>query len=324
LQLSLLRQRIENEIDNFNKELSLQTDQLNQPIQYFLKIGGKRMRPILVLMANQVFSGNIEKAIKPALAIELFHNFTLMHDDIMDKASLRRGQSTVHTKWNENIAILCGDALMIESYRLLESCDDAIYKLVMKSFSKTASEVCIGQQLDMDFENSTNVSIEQYLEMIKLKTAVLLGCAMKIGAYTAHITDERANLIEQFAIALGVSFQIDDDILDCFGEEELVGKLKGGDIVANKKTLLMLLAIQSADNNTKAKIDALMNNQYEPTQKVGAMLEIYEQLEVRIKAEAYKNSYFESAKHALNQLQLPTEQYQLLLAFAESLMNRKF
>ena len=209
---------------------------LYEPINYILGLGGKRMRPILVLMAHQLFDKNIEKAVSPALAIEVFHNFTLLHDDIMDKAPLRRGKQTVHEKWNDNVAILSGDTMLVQAYQLMAVVDKDIIKEVLAVFSKTAIEVCEGQQWDMDFETQSDVSIEDYLKMIEYKTAVLLGAALQIGGITAGASAQQQTHLYEFGRNMGIAFQLKDDLLDAFGSPETFGKQVGGDIMANKKT----------------------------------------------------------------------------------------
>jgi geranylgeranyl diphosphate synthase type II len=198
---------------------------LYEPIDYILGLGGKRMRPILVLMAHQLFDKNIEKAISPALAIEVFHNFTLLHDDIMDKAPLRRGQQTVHEKWNANVAILSGDTMLVQAYQLMADVDKSIVKPTLEVFSKAAIEVCEGQQWDMDFETQENVSIDDYLKMIECKTAVLLGAALQIGGITAGAFTQEQEHLYEFGRNMGIAFQLKDDLLDAFGNPETFGKL---------------------------------------------------------------------------------------------------
>ena len=233
-QLQLL---IEQELREINYPNSPQ--QLYQPIEYVLGLGGKRMRPILVLMAHQLFNDDLTKAISPALAIEVFHNFTLLHDDIMDNAHLRRGKKTVHEKWNSNVAILSGDVMMIQTYQLMLNVDSDILKDVLEVFSKAATEVCEGQQWDMDFETQSDVNISDYLKMIEYKTAVLLAVALQIGGITAGASLKEQNHLYEFGRNMGIAFQLKDDLLDAFGNPENFGKQVGGDIMKNKKTYLL-------------------------------------------------------------------------------------
>src|SRR5476651_2411466 len=223
--------------------------ELYEPISYILDLGGKRLRPSLLLMACDLFGGDVNKAIEPALAIEVFHNFTLMHDDIMDKAPLRRGKKTVHEKWNANVAILSGDAMMVEANKLMMKVDDPILRRVMDVFNETATGVCEGQQIDMSFEQRNNVLIDEYLNMIRLKTAVLLGGTLKIGAIIGGASLNDAQLLYSFGVNLGIAFQLQDDILDVYGDPEKFGKQVGGDILSNKKTYLLIKALELAKDD---------------------------------------------------------------------------
>ena len=214
---------------------------LYQPIEYVMGLGGKRMRPILLLMAYQLFDENIEKAIPPALGIEIFHNFTLLHDDIMDNAPIRRGQQTVHEKWDNNVAILSGDTMLVQVYQLLSDVDKSIVKEVLSVFNKAATQVCEGQQWDMDFETQENVQLADYMKMIENKTAVLLAASLQIGGITAGASKESQNNLYHFGLNMGIAFQLKDDLLDAFGNPDEFGKQIGGDIKANKKTFLLLI-----------------------------------------------------------------------------------
>jgi len=219
------------------KKISLGSSprELYEPIRYMLALGGKRLRPSLLLMSTELFGGNTKDAISPALGIEVFHNFTLLHDDIMDKAPLRRSQETVHKKWNPDIAILSGDTMFVKSCELMMKVDDGILRKVMTLFYETATEVCEGQQLDMNFESRSSVTIDEYIHMISLKTAMLLGCSMKTGAWIANANEADANHLYDFGKNIGIAFQLHDDILDVYGDELKFGKQVGGDIIANKK-----------------------------------------------------------------------------------------
>ncbi|MBP7245354.1 MAG: polyprenyl synthetase family protein, partial [Bacteroidia bacterium] len=238
-------------VEQLQKEVEFQLSQLDfpqqpeslyDPLRYMLSLGGKRIRPVLVLLANDLFSGKRENAMPAALAVEVFHNFTLLHDDIMDRAPLRRGKPTVHQKWNSNIAILSGDAMFVKSCQLITQTPISAMPAVMNLFLKTALEVCEGQQYDMDFESRNDIEIEEYLEMIKLKTAVLVGACLGIGAQIAGAKEEEVKHIYDFGVNLGIAFQLQDDILDVYGNEQKFGKQVGGDIIANKKTFLLLSA----------------------------------------------------------------------------------
>jgi geranylgeranyl diphosphate synthase type II len=227
---------------------------LYEPIRYILSLGGKRLRPVLTLMATEVFDVDCQKALAAATAVEVFHNFSLIHDDIMDDAPLRRGNETVHEKWNINTGILSGDAMLILAYQYFEAYEPKIFQELAKLFSKTALEVCEGQQYDVDFETRDDVTIPEYLKMIEYKTAVLVASAMKMGAIVAETTEENKNLIYDFGLNLGLAFQLQDDYLDAFGNPETFGKQVGGDIIENKKTYLYLKAMEFASANEKVQL----------------------------------------------------------------------
>lgn len=229
------------------QDLDNEPAELYEPLSYILHLGGKRIRPALTLAACELFDGSTEDAILPALGIEVFHNFSLIHDDIMDQAPVRRGKPTVHKKWNENIAILSGDLMLVKAYQYISKADPKVLPAVLETFSKAAVEVCEGQQYDMNFEQKAEVSEDDYLEMIRLKTSVLLGCALKIGALIAKASAKDADAIYKFGESLGMAFQMQDDLLDAFGDMSKVGKQAGGDILSDKKTLLMIRAMQQTD-----------------------------------------------------------------------------
>jgi geranylgeranyl diphosphate synthase, type II len=298
--------------------------ELYEPITYILSVGGKRMRPALLLMACDLFGGDVQKAINPALAIEVFHNFTLVHDDIMDNAPLRRGKVTVHEKWNANVAILSGDVMLVEAYKLITQVEPAILKQVLDIFSNTAVGVCEGQQLDMNFEQQTLVPINEYVNMIRLKTAVLLGGALKIGALIGGANMNDADLLCSFGEKLGTAFQLQDDILDVYGDPEKFGKQVGGDILANKKTYLLIKALELATGPEKETLNYwLTETQYEPTEKVNAVTQIYNQLNVRHYAEQAMQNFADQAFEALSQVNLQPNRKQYLRDFADNLMVRE-
>ncbi len=228
---------------------------LYEPANYIMQLGGKRLRPLMVLMACEAFSGSYEKALPGAMAIEVLHNFTLMHDDIMDAAPLRRGKPTVHKKWDQTTAILSGDMMMFQSIMMLEKIPEHIFSDALKIFNKTAIEICEGQQLDMIFEKKTEVQIHEYLNMIALKTSVLLGCSFYLGAIIGGASKEDANALYDFGKNIGIAFQLHDDILDAFSDDEAFGKQIGGDIIANKKTYLLITALQNADEQQKRTLE---------------------------------------------------------------------
>lgn len=312
---------ISNEIDLLEDNRSKLA--LYDPVSYILSIGGKRLRPVLTLIGTDLFDGNLEDSYKSALGIEMFHNFTLLHDDIMDDAPLRRGKATVHEKWNINSAILSGDVMFVQAFVMVTSCKTEYLRSVLDLFNVTAIEVCEGQHLDMEFETREDVTIPEYIEMIKLKTSVLVGCALKLGAILADATEEQANLIYDFGLNLGIAFQIQDDILDVFGDAALFGKQVGGDILANKKTYLLLKALENANETQEEELNSWMNvTDYQAEQKVEAVTAIFNDLQVKEQAESVMWSYYDKSIEALNQLNLPQNKYDYLLNFAKGLMVR--
>jgi geranylgeranyl diphosphate synthase type II len=293
---------------------------LYQPIEYILSLGGKRMRPILVLMAHQLFDKNIEKAISPALAIEVFHNFTLLHDDIMDKAPLRRGQKTVHEKWNNNVAILSGDTMLVQAYQLMADVDQSVIKQVLAVFSKAAIEVCEGQQWDMDFETQSDVSIADYLKMIEYKTAVLLGAALQIGGVTSGVSVVEQNHLYEFGRNMGIAFQLKDDLLDAFGNPETFGKQVGGDIMANKKTYLYLKALSLADEKQSAELKHYFATTDTSETKVEAVKAIFNALAIPKFTADLMKEYHSKAMHHLAEIE--SDNKKPLLDFSALLLDR--
>jgi len=297
---------------------------LYEPITYILSLGGKRMRPALLLMACDLFGGDVNAAMPPALAIEVFHNFTLMHDDIMDNAPLRRGSITVHEKWNQNVGILSGDVMLIEGYKLMMQVKEHLLRPIMNIFNETAVSVCEGQQIDMEFEQRNDAGIDEYLNMIRLKTAVVLGGALKIGALIGGAGQADADLLSSFGVHLGVAFQLQDDILDVYGDPEKFGKQVGGDIIANKKTYLLLKALELADERQRAALDQQLGlKQFDNNTKVGAVTALYNALDVRRYAEETMQAYAEKAFAALDAINLPEAHKQYLRDFADGLLVRE-
>ena len=298
--------------------------ELYEPISYLMQLGGKRMRPVLVLVSTELFGGDVLKALDAAIGIELFHNFTLMHDDIMDKAPLRRGNPTVHVKWNESAAILSGDVMFVEAYKLMIRVDDSILRKVLDIFSDTASGVCQGQQADMNFEKRDQVSLEEYIEMIRLKTAVLLAGSMQIGALIGGAEKEQADLLYEFGENLGLAFQLQDDILDVYGDPEKFGKQVGGDILADKKTFLLIKARELAKGESVSELDKWLNKpDVLPGNKVNAITSIYNSLGVRKLAEAEMETYVRKALNALDKITVEPSKKVLLRGFAEQLLIRE-
>jgi geranylgeranyl diphosphate synthase type II len=300
--------------------------ELYEPIDYIMSLGGKRMRPILVLMACDLFDGDTAKAIHPALAIEIFHNFTLVHDDIMDNAPLRRNQETVHVKWNNNIAILSGDAMMVKAYQEICKADTTELPKLLAIFNDTALKVCEGQQMDMNYETQLKVSIPQYLKMIELKTAVLLAGALKIGALIGGAREEDAQYLYDFGKHIGIAFQLQDDILDVYAHADKFGKQKGGDIIANKKTFLLLKAMEMSESNRYLKEELqqwIAAPEFNPSEKVEAVTNIYNFLNVKELARTEMQKQYELAMNALKKIPANEAKKNALIAFSDSLMVRE-
>ena len=302
---------------------SLPDEGIYLPFKYILNLGGKRFRPSLVLLSTELFGGDIQEAIRPALGIEVFHNFTLVHDDIMDSAPLRRGKKSVHTKWNLNMGILSGDVMFAQANDLISSCYPHHLKEIISLFNKTAIEICEGQDLDMQFENRDRVELEEYIDMIRLKTAVLVGCALKMGAIIGNSNAKDANLMYDFGVNLGTAFQIDDDILDLYGNELAVGKQSGGDIIEGKHSALMILSKKIANPSQLEQLNLFLS--YSNVQKkVNDVKALFNSMNVKDAASELKNQYYSKAVKSIELLSIQDAQKKLLLDFAENLMNRKF
>ncbi len=296
---------------------------LYEPITYILSLGGKRLRPVLTLMSTDIFNGNYKDALNAALSIEVFHNFSLVHDDIMDDAPLRRGQQTVHEKWDVNTGILSGDAMLIMAYQLFEHYESNQFQDLAKLFSKTAIEVCEGQQYDVDFETRNDVAITEYLKMIEYKTAVLVGAAMKMGAIVAGASKEDQHNIYEFGRNLGIAFQLQDDYLDAFGDPKTFGKQVGGDIIENKKTYLYLKALEFSNEKDKSELTQLFSSNPED---INTKIEVAKQFFVSSgSADATKQAiqdYTTKAFSGLESLNISEDKKQLLKIFGNNLMNR--
>ncbi len=314
-------QEVEKALQNFIQ--TMPEHSLYSPVEYLLNLGGKRLRPALAILSNAYFNGELEHISAPALAVEVFHNFSLMHDDIMDNAPLRRGKQTVHEKWDDNTAILSGDAMLVQAYQLIIKTASEYVVPLNELFSRTALEVCEGQQLDMEFESRNDVSIPDYLEMIKLKTSVLLACALEMGAITAGASVEDRKAIYEYGLNMGMAFQLRDDYLDAFGTSHKVGKQKGGDIIANKRTYLALRAWDKADQAQKDKFWQLYSEQ-DSTKKVAETLELFQDLEVDKDLLSLSDDYYTKAVQCLNETSGNSSVKEELLAFSESLMGREF
>ena len=297
---------------------------LYEPIHYILKLGGKRMRPVLTLMSAEVFDADYRLALPAALAVEVFHNFSLVHDDIMDDAPLRRGNMTVHEKWNTNTAILSGDAMLILAYQYFEKYTTDVFRDLAKLFSKTALEVCEGQQWDVDFETRMDVSIPEYLTMIQYKTAVLVAAAMKMGAIVAETTIENANLIYDFGLNLGLAFQLQDDYLDAFGDPATFGKQVGGDIIENKKTYLYLKAIEFANDDEQKQILSYFKTQLDNnTEKIEAVKSLFISTGAAKATQQAIQDFTLKAFETLQKITIDNEKKEKLQSFGENLMGRK-
>jgi len=293
--------------------------ELYQPISYILSLGGKRLRPAMVLAGCDLFNGSLEDALLPGLAIEMFHNFSLVHDDIMDDAPLRRGKKTIHEKWNTNVAILAGDAMLVKSYQYLNLVDKSVLAKVLDVFSTTALEVCEGQQYDMNFESSPSVSEEDYIEMIRLKTAVLLGAALQIGALIGKASTNQASALYKFGVDAGLAFQVQDDLLDAFGDPDKFGKKVGGDILQDKKTLLMIYARELAPK----ELAALQNEKLTGAIKVKAFQKLFIDCGAETKAIAKREELLKSALSALASADAKNDKVKIQLTnFAQWLSHR--
>lgn len=306
-------------------ELTIREEPKNlyEPIKYIIGLGGKRLRPVLTLMATEVFDTNYQKALSAATAIEVFHNFSLIHDDIMDDAPLRRGNETVHEKWDINTGILSGDAMLILAYQYFEAYEPKIFRELAQLFSKTALEVCEGQQYDVDFEQRDDVTIAEYLKMIEYKTAVLVGAAMKMGAIVAETCEDNKNLIYDFGLNLGIAFQLQDDYLDAFGNPETFGKQVGGDIIENKKTYLYLKALEFSNDSEKEQLLHLFSIQpSDNTDKINSIKNIFNTTGSSDATQTAIQDYTFKAFETLEKMNISDDKKVLLKAFGQKLMSR--
>ena len=297
---------------------------LYEPISYIMSLGGKRLRPLLTLLSFQLGGGDSSKIVKQALMVEVFHNFTLMHDDIMDKAPLRRGKQTVHEKWNETVAILSGDTMLVKAYDLLLDINPSILLHVLRRFNQTAVEVCEGQQIDMDFETMSDVSDTQYLEMIRLKTAVLLGFSMEFGGMLAGFSHNQNSALFKIGEKMGIGFQLMDDILDVYADKAKFGKQVGGDIIANKKTYLLIKALEMANSNQREALDLwIVKESFDPEEKVTAVTQLYNEIGVPEVAKAKMNEYFDASMASMASFSGNEEGKSMIRLFANQLMQRE-
>lgn len=318
-----IHQQIESEIKSLH--FNYPPKSLYDPIEYILSLGGKRLRPSLTLMACNLYTDNLNNAICPALGWEVFHNFTLLHDDLMDKADRRRNKPTVHKVWNENTAILSGDAMLITAYQLIGQTEFKYLKEILDLFTGTALEICGGQQFDMEFENRKEVTEEEYLEMIRLKTAVLIGACLKTGAILANAPAKDALNLYLFGVHIGLAFQLQDDLLDVYGNPATFGKNIGGDILCNKKTFLLINALKKANPQQKEILEEWMEKTaFDPNQKIAVFTEIYNNLKIKELTKKKIESYYDKAIFYLNSVSVDKKKLEVLTDMANQLMGRQY
>jgi geranylgeranyl diphosphate synthase type II len=312
------------ELEIKKQKYGKQPPSLYEPITYIMSLGGKRLRPMLTLLSYSLFKDDVKAAVPFAVAVEAFHNFTLMHDDIMDEAPLRRGKETVHEKWDVNTAILAGDVMLVRVYEMFLKADPDKLKTIYSAFSACASKVCEGQQWDMEFETKPKVTEAQYINMIKLKTAVLLGFSMELGAILAGADASSQKAVRNFGINIGIGFQLKDDLLDAFGDPKKFGKQVGGDIIANKKTLLLIQALQKAQGKTKANLDSWLSAKlFKKQEKIKAVKEIYESLRIPAAVQRKVNQYFSRGFENLEKIDGNPSAKAILRKFTETLIQRQ-
>ena len=317
---------LESKVNSAINELGYDKEPISlfEPIEYILSIGGKRLRPILAYMATNLFTDSIDKATYPAIAIEIFHNFSLLHDDLMDNAKIRRGKPTVHEKWNDNTAVLSGDAMLIDAYNYIAKVPTNVLPSILEVFTKTAMQVCEGQQYDMDFEKRLNVKESEYIEMIRLKTAVLLAASLKIGAILGNANMEDAERLYDFGINIGLAFQLKDDLLDVYGDPANFGKEIGGDILSNKKTYLLIKALENSNEINHASLQEWITAEsYDPKSKINAVKKIYDGLNLRLMTDKLIQKYYLVALNCLSEVKVSDERKKQLLYYTNDLMNRE-
>lgn len=299
--------------------------ELYQPVQYILSIGGKRLRPCLALIACNMFSDSPELALDPAIGIEIFHNFTLLHDDIMDNAPVRRNHETVHVKWNNNTAILSGDAMMIIAYDFIAQSPKESFPEVFKLFNRTALEVCEGQQYDMNFEKQNNVSEKEYIEMIRLKTSVLLSASLAIGGVIAKTSKDNISKLYELGENIGLAFQVQDDFLDVFASSSKFGKSLGGDILSNKKTYLLISALNSKNSKLVAELNYwIRKTSFDPQEKINSVTAIFEQMQIKTKTEELIEYYFAKGTECLKQISVEDKRKEILLDLINKTKKREY
>lgn len=298
---------------------------LYAPIRYALSMGGKRIRPTLMLLAYNMYKDHPEQILSTACALETYHNYTLLHDDLMDNAKLRRGHLTVHQKWNANTAILSGDSMLVLAYERMAQCDPAKLKPILDLFTETALEIGEGQQYDMDFEDRTDVREDEYIEMIRLKTSVLLACALKMGAILADASDEDAGLLYKFGEQIGLAFQLQDDYLDVYGDTKVFGKVVGGDILCNKKTYMLIKAFENADaSQYQTLLEWVSKKSFDPAEKIAAVTKLYNDIGIDKLAQEKIDYYFQNSKKFLDAVSVPEGQKGELREYAQRMMKRTY
>lgn len=298
---------------------------LYEPIRYVLSMGGKRIRPVLMLLGYNLYKEDTDKILMNAIALETYHNYTLLHDDLMDQADLRRGHETVHKKWDANTAILSGDSMLVLAYERMAQCDSRHLADVLRLFTTTALEIGEGQQYDMEFETRDDVREEEYIEMIRLKTSVLLACALKIGAILADAPAEDADSLYKFGEQIGLAFQLQDDYLDVYGDSKVFGKKIGGDITSNKKTFMLINAFSHANEAQRQELEKWVNaKSFDREEKIAAVTRLYNEIGIDKMAQAKIAYYFEQSKKYLDAVQVPAERKEELLKYAQRMMKRKY
>jgi geranylgeranyl diphosphate synthase type II len=313
---------IERELKNL--AIPSEPKKLYEPVSYILSIGGKRLRPVLALLACDIFGSDYHRALKAALGIEIFHNFTLLHDDLMDNSTIRRNMSTVHVKWDPNTAILSGDVMSILANDLINQVDSEVIFPVSRLFNKTALEVCEGQMLDMEYSHKENVSISEYLNMIRLKTSVLIAASLGIGALIAGASEKDADMLYNFGLNLGIAFQLQDDLLDSYGNEEVFGKKIGNDILTNKRTFLVIKAFETAQGIELLELKKYFSNfNFDPAEKINNVISIFNKLGIREATIDQIKLHHTKAKVLINNLEVPKERKKTLIDFSETLMKRE-
>ena len=313
-------------VNTYINQMSYQREprELYEPIEYELSLGGKRIRPVLMLMAYNLYKEDVDSILPQAVGLETYHNHTLLHDDVMDKADMRRGKPTVHNVWSENAAILSGDAMLILAYKLMADCPNDKLKGVLELFTQTTLEICEGQQWDMEFERRMDVTVDEYMEMIRLKTSVLLAAALKIGAMLAEAPENDADKLYEFGVKMGLAFQLQDDFLDVYGDPKVFGKNIGGDILCNKKTFMLITALSQANEAQRTELEKwLAAYDYVPEEKISEVTRIYNEIGVGALCEQMIESYYAQGLSALENVAISTEKKEMLKTMACSLMKRK-